>query len=188
MKNFKEELHSLSKLLKDIKHPVIGYLMKPLSSKSILKKFAEINLLPTEELVELYVWHNGSNVYKNAKIGDICFVPPGMYFLNLDDAISHYTQLITLPTWNKTWFPVFTNGGGDYLGVILDGKNLRFSPVIDYMRDETEQSISYSSLTSMISLIIKAFKNKIIRLDHDTGWINVDYGKYYEFLKKNYSN
>jgi hypothetical protein len=182
----KSYLKKLSDRFISLKLPVVHYWKTGLSEKEIEDKLSSINLIPSKEFIEMYTWKNGSDTSKGARIGELYFLP-GYYFLSIEDALLHNEGLVDVPKWNKKWFPVFTNGGGSYLSVILDAKNNK-SPVVEFVKDEEKPSITYSSLTSMMRLINEAIDRKIIFKNKNTGYLDMDYKRYYGFLKKNFED
>jgi cell wall assembly regulator SMI1 len=55
--------------------------------------------------------------------------------------------------WDPNWFPVFSNGGGDFYAVQLAKNPTKDGAVIGYIRGEPEQEVAFESLLSMVRTI-----------------------------------
>ena len=70
--------------------------------EAILNEFKALSCQPTEELLQLWAWHNGTR--------DV--IAPFIWyhnFLSVQAAMSTYQQLIKMPLigWQKNWIPIF---------------------------------------------------------------------------------
>ena len=76
---------------------------------SILTAFSDLPCQPTEELIQLWEWHNGT---QDTPVPFIWYHD----FLSVEEAISEYKQLTSNPLviWDKNWIPIFSFQGEWY--------------------------------------------------------------------------
>ncbi len=124
------------------------------------------------ELVELYKICQGSAIKTGDKLDDFHFFP-GFYFIPIERAIFFYNNYKDDKRWNKNWFPIFANGGGDFYCVNCSDEDK--SPIIEFMLDY-DIEVVHESVTNMLKTIDTCYKNEIYYLD-DENYLEMDYDK-----------
>jgi len=115
-----------------------------LDRDSIHTAFSDLGCQPTNELIQLWEWHNGTQY---TPVSFIWYHD----FLSLEDALSEYKYLTSNPliTWNKNWIPVFTFEGEWYFVECYEEARIA-SPVGYSFLEDTEVYYTYVSLTRMM--------------------------------------
>lgn len=130
---------------------------------AILEAFAELPCQPTEELLQLWEWHNGTQPVHSPFI---------WYhnFLSVEAAIAEYKSLTKNPLipWREEWLPIFEFEGEWYfVECYQDIKPA--SPVGYYFLEDTETYYTYLSLTRMIETSAAYFEQNGVVWDQDEG-------------------
>jgi len=162
--------------------PVCRFLNDALEKQEINKLFNSVGLAPTTELLELYQWRNGTIIVQGTKLDDIQIIP-GFHFLSLQDSISNYLSVKNDQRWNKSWFPVFANGGGDFYAIDLSLSTGLSAPVVGFILGEAEQEIEYQSLTTMLLTFCECYQKNIV-FRTEVGYLEVDDDKQAEIALK----
>lgn len=136
----------------------------------------------TDELRELYGWRNGTVVEKSDSLGDIHFLPL-FYFLSIEEALEIYRVYRNSDEWKHSWFPIFSDDGGDFLVAECSKENTSTSPVIYYFHDDPEKTAEYQSITAMMQTLDSAFDEGAFFLDAD-GWIDQHEDQYREIARR----
>ena len=111
-------LNEIEKSLQQLDHSCVGHLNPGISSLKIQELFEEIPLQPTQDLRALYTWRNGSEDSEGITLGELAFFP-GFYLMSLEESIQTYLELRETDAWDKSWFPIFASGGGDFYAMNL---------------------------------------------------------------------
>lgn len=156
--------------------PVVGFLQHGLNKDLILELFSNINLQPTNELLQLYAWKNGVNVVEGINLDDIQFVP-GYHILSLEGAIAQYIAVKGDPRWDRSWFPVMANGGGDFYVIDLAQSDGESAPVIGFLLGEEEQDTEYQSIAAMLHTFFECYKKGIVYRSEE-GYLEMDDDKH----------
>ena len=169
-------LNEIEKSLQQLDHPCVDHLNPGLSSLKIQELFEEIPLQPNQDLHALYAWRNGSKDSDGITLGELAFFP-GFYLMSLEESIQTYLELRETDDWEKSWFPIFASGGGDFYAMILapeaQGKILGF-----YVFEE-ESQVEYRSLKSMLTTFKVCYEQAII-FRNEQGYLDMDYRKHAE--------
>ncbi|EKO3450436.1 SMI1/KNR4 family protein [Vibrio fluvialis] len=181
-KTISSNLNMILSYLESWGAPVCGFLNKPINACEIQKHFEKINLLPTDELLELYQWKNGTKVVKGTLLDDVQLIP-GFHLLNLQDSLRYYLSLKEDRRWDSSWFPIFANGGGDFYAVDLSKSDGKKAPIIGFILGELEQEIEYQSLTAMVLTYCECFRNNIVYITED-GYLEMDDEKHADLALK----
>ena len=156
--------HSLNLILKFLKKwelPVCQLLNEGLTKSEIEKSFQQTELKLIAELIDLYIWRNGTDISEGTLLDDIQLIP-GFHFLSLQHAIKNYLVFKEDERWNRSWFPVFANGGGDFYAVDLSHANNNSAPIIGFIIGELEQVVEYESLSTMLMTFSECFRSNVI--------------------------
>jgi len=70
--------------------------------------------IENEDVFQLYTWRDGIVYNNEMHIGEYDFFSFG-FMLSLKDAIEHYRLAQSEKLWSKHMFPLFANGGGDFI-------------------------------------------------------------------------
>ena len=176
METITQLLNEIEKSLQQLDHPCVDHLNPGLSSLKIQELFEEIPLQPNQDLHALYAWRNGSKDSDGITLGELAFFP-GFYLMSLEESIQTYLELKETDDWEKSWFPIFASGGGDFYAMILapeaQGKILGF-----YVFEE-EAQVEYLSLKSMLATLKTCYEQGII-FRNEQGYLDMDYRKHAE--------
>ena len=127
----------------------------------ILEEFADLPCLPTEELLQLWAWHNGT---------DKVFSPFIWYhnFLSVEDALSEYKWLNNNPLldWSENWIPIFEFEGEWYFVECYEAIKLA-SPVGYFFLENTEAYYTYLSLSRMLETSAVYFEQNAVIWDKE---------------------
>lgn len=161
--------------LKKYNRPVVKLLQEGLARSQIESIISSIGLEFPEDFIKLYSCFNGTQVKENDILDDLHFFP-GFYFLSLEDANKEYTILLDSGNWNKKWFPVFANGGGDYFCV--DCTKGKLFPIIGYIRGyDNDDMRDYLNISTMLETIAECFEKEAYFLDLDNDYLDADIEK-----------
>lgn len=163
--------------------PVYKLLNNGLSEDEINSAFNQVRLKPTKELVELYVWRNGSPVEKGTLLDDVQIIP-GYHFLSLKDAIGCYLAVKDDNRWSSSWFPVFANGGGDFYAVDLSQAVGDSAPIVGFILGEIEQEVEYQSLATMLLTFSECFEKGVV-FKTEEGYLEMDDDQQAEIAMRN---
>ena len=135
---------------------------------SILAAFSDLHCQPTEELIQLWTWHNGTQYSP---------VPLIWYhdFLSVEDAISEYKQLTLNPliVWGKNWIPIFSFQGEWYFVECYEEARVA-SPVGYLFLENTEVYYTYLSLTRMLETAAAWFQQGAVFWDNESWGLGDD--------------
>ena len=180
METITQLLNEIEKCLQQLDHSCLVHLNPGISSQQIQELFEKIPLQPTQDLRALYTQRNGSKDCEGITLGELAFFP-GFYLMSLEESIQTYLELIETDTWEKSWFPIFASGGGDFYAMILapeaQGKILGF-----YVFEE-EAQVEYLSLKSMLATLKTCYEQGII-FRNEQGYLDMDYRKHAEVAHK----
>ena len=86
-------------------------------------------------------------------------------------------ELIERNAWDKFWFPIFANGGGDFYAMNL-AIEAQGEMIGCYIYEE-EPQIEYNSLESMLQTFKECYNQGII-FQNEQGYLDMDYRKHSE--------
>jgi len=171
------KLEELESELELVKSPVLEFFLNGLSKKAILSFFEKEQLVPTEDLIEMYQWRNGVR-FKDIPAGKLCFGVSGVFF-PVEISMKVYND-------NKTdfvnYFPIFSDDS--YL-LNLDpmskdaGKISIYCPSLQIMEPQSY----FDSMTSMIETFIACFRRGCFFYDKN-GYFEQDYSLSFELAKE----
>jgi len=181
-KTVSELLNVILSILQKWNMPVCKLLNNGLSEGEIDAALKQVGLESTKELVEVYKWRNGTPVEEGTLLDDVQIIP-GYHYLSLKDSISCYLAMKDDSRWNPSWFPVFTNGGGDFYAVDLSLSDSNSAPVVGFILGELEQEVEYQSLTTMLHTFCDCYENNVVFRTED-GYLEMDDDKQAEIALK----
>ena len=178
------------------KQTEIGYyfptiIRPPATIQQIKKVEEEIELKLNDELIELYLFADGTTIDEVTPCGKTGLIPIHS-FLNLQDVISYYNRGFEIDEYfrnldsgyrpgNKL-FPFLEDGAGNCYWVDLNGTENHgrlywtntFGDQPDYL---------YNSLTTFFQVIDECYQTSVFKLDNE-GYLDCDYTKFGVVSKK----
>ena len=123
----KEILLNFENELRNIDAPILKYFNDGLSKEKIMAVFAEMNLKPTKDIIELFEWKNGT-VFEDIPSGKINFGMNGC-FLALEELRHSYLFAMIDKLYPKAFFPILTSD--DFL-IDLDESSKDYKKIFIY--------------------------------------------------------
>lgn len=163
--NVKCQFEEWVKHLHALKLPVANMLLPGLDEQYIRRMIGEIGLNCPEELVEFYGYCGGVGAPQDALLNHMWMY--GSHFvLPFDQAVANYKLFNSDIRWNKSWFPILGNDGGDFysIGARQDLDNWE---MITYfmLGSGTGPETRYSSLLNMLTVFNECFDRGICFVD-----------------------
>ena len=169
-------LNEIEESIQQLNHPCVDHLNPGITSLKIQELFEEIPLQPNQDLHALYAWRNGSKDSEGVTLGEQAFFP-GFYLMSLEESIQTYLELREPDTWDKSWFPIFASGGGDFYAMNLAPEAQgQIHGVYVY---EEEPQVEYRSLKSMLTTFKVCYEQGVI-FRNEQGYLEMDYRKHAE--------
>lgn len=174
----KETLIKFENELRSIGAPVLKYFNDGISREKIIGYFSEVHLNPTEEVIELFQWRNGTE-YEDIPSGKINFVVNGC-FMPLDDLKHAYLFDMIDRLYPKVFFPICTND--DFL-INLDKSSKDYKKIFIYSPSLiiNRPMTCFDSLPKMIETFTECFKQKAIWYNEEE-YLRRDYDKYFSII------
>jgi hypothetical protein len=169
--------------LRVLGRPVVGKIRHGLPYDLIDAKARSLSIVVTQELRELYHIVGGTSVSNGDLLEDLHWFPIGFYMLALDDAAVMYRTFVSDTRWSRTWFPVFANGGGDFIAQVLTARPLAAAPLVHFLLGEGEQQVQFESLTNMLGFMCECFDRNICFVNED-GALDWDWDEGWRIGKK----
>ena len=176
METITQLLNEIEKSLQQLDHPCVDHLNPGISSQQIQELFEEIPLQLTQDLRALYTWRNGSKDCEGITLGELAFFP-GFYLMSLEESIQTYMELRARNGWDKSWFPIFASGGGDFYAMNLASEAQ--GQILGFYVFEEETQVEYRSLKSMLQTFKVCYKQAIV-FRNEQGYLDMDYRKHAE--------
>ena len=176
METITQLLNEIEKSLQQLDYPCVDHLNSGLSSQKTQELFEEIPLQPTQDLRALYTWKNGSKDCEGITLGELAFFP-GFYLMSLEESIQTYLELRERNGWDKSWFPIFASGGGDFYAMNLASEAQ--GQILGFYVFEEEPQVEYWSLKSMLTTFKVCYEQGII-FRNEQGYLDMDYRKHAE--------
>ena len=176
METITQLLNEIEKSLQQLHHPCVDHLNPGLFSQKTQELFEEIPLQPNQDLHALYAWRNGSKDSEGITLGELAFFP-GFYLMSLEESIQTYLELRARDAWDKSWFPIFASGGGDFYAMNLAPEAQ--GQILGIYVFEEEAEVEYRSLKSMLATLKACYEQGII-FRNEQGYLDMDYKKHAE--------
>ena len=176
METITQLLNEIEKSLQQLDHSCVDHLNPGISSQQIQELFEKIPLQPTQDLRALYTWRNGSKDCEGITLGELAFFP-GFYLMSLEESIQTYLELRARDAWDKSWFPIFASGGGDFYAMNLAPEAQ--GQILGIYVFEEEAEVEYRSLKSMLATLKACYEQGII-FRNEQGYLDMDYRKHAE--------
>ena len=176
METITQLLNEIEKSLQQLDHSCVEHLNSGITSLKIQELFEEIPLQPNQDLRALYTWRNGSEDSEEITLGELAFFP-GFYLMSLEERIQTYMELRARNGWDKSWFPIFASGGGDFYAMNLAPESQ--GQILGFYVFEEEAQVEYRSLKSMLAALKNCYEQGII-FRNEQGYLDMDYRKHAE--------
>ena len=176
MEMLSQLLNEIEKSLQQLDHSCVEHLNSGITSLKIQELFEEIPLQPNQDLRALYTWRNGSEDSEEITLGELAFFP-GFYLMSLEESIQTYMELRARNGWDKSWFPIFASGGGDFYAMNLAPESQ--GQILGFYVFEEEAQVEYRSLKSMLAALKNCYEQGII-FRNEQGYLDMDYRKHAE--------
>ena len=176
METITQLLNEIEKSLQQLDHSCLVHLNPGISSQQIQELFEKIPLQPTQDLRALFTWRNGSKDCEGITLGELAFFP-GFYLMSLEESIQTYMELRARNGWDKSWFPIFASGGGDFYAMNLAPEAQ--GQILGFYVFEEEGQVEYRSLKSMLATLKACYEQGII-IRNERGYLDMDYRKHAE--------
>ena len=176
METITQLLNEIEKSLQQLDHSCVEHLNSGITSLKIQELFEEIPLQPNQDLRALYTWRNGSEDSEEITLGELAFFP-GFYLMSLEESIQTYMELRARNGWDKSWFPIFASGGGDFYAMNLAPESQ--GQILGFYVFEEEAQVEYRSLKSMLATLKVCYEQGII-FRNEQGYLDMDYREHAE--------
>lgn len=153
-------LDAILGFLRGLERAVTDLFLPGLDGDEVRRSTGAVGLSVPNELVELYACHNGTAVLSGDYLDDLHFFP-GFYWLSLGDGLEVYRSISNDRRWDARWFPLFSNGGGDFYAAICDPSSPLHGAVVGFMVGEDEHPIEYASISSMLKVILRCYEEGV---------------------------
>lgn len=183
MKNIAESFKTILTTQKDLNYHFPGILRQPASLQEIAVTEKNLGLHFNDQLKELYLFADGTNVDSVTPSGLTGLIPIHN-FLSLDDAVIYYNQSMefeeSFQNWTKDFrparqlFPFLEDGAGNCYWVDLNDNTPDYGRIFWTNTFGADPDYTYSSLTSMFEVIAEAYSTGIMFLDSD-GYLDCDF-------------
>lgn len=150
----------------------VGLLRPGLPPEQTRALLGERGLVPSDDLVQLYAWHDGTDAPQGTTLDDMHLLP-GFYLTALTEALANHDAFRHDRRWSPDWLPIFANGGGDFLVVTCSAEPEGRGEVIHFRIDESEQPVEFASISHMVNTTAAAYSEQVYFIDED-GYLEMD--------------
>jgi len=183
MSAIRENFNSILIKQKALQYPFPDIIRQPATLQEIEHTEKSIGIAFNNELKELYLFADGTNIDTVTPSGLTGLIPIHN-FLSLQDAISYYHESMefeqSFHNWTKGFspgkqlFPFLEDGAGNCYWVDLNERTPDYGRIFWTNTFGSEPDYTYSSLTSMFNVIAEAYHTELIFLD-DNGYLDCDF-------------
>ena len=149
--------------LQSLNRPVVQLIQPGLPIKEVRQTFASVSVVAPEDLLALYAYRDGTKMKKGDLLDELHLFP-GFYWLSLKDAVNSYRAFYKDPRWNKSWFPIFGNGGGDFYAFVCDVESPDHGSIVCFLLGETDHLVEYKDLPTMVGWIDRCYRDGVFFL------------------------
>ena len=154
----------------------------PLKTEKIRQEQYSRGIVFPDEIIDLYSWRNGYVGNQENVLGDFQFFP-GFLLIPFGKALEEFDIYSKDERWNRSWFPVFENQGGDFYVVICDPNSEDFGAVVGFILGQPDQLVEYESLTALFKTINLCYQRSAFFV-RDDGFIDADDDLMYEISQE----
>jgi len=167
---FPKLLEEFESLLNNLNAPILKKLTKGTSVEEI-NSTLEYRWVP-EEIVQLYSWHDGTNIQDKGLLGEFWIFRMGS-FMSSARAMRFYKKRAGIdPHWDYLKFPIFESLGGELFLVDIDKSSSTVGRIYFYsvraVDFDTVISV-YDSLEALFLTIIDCFRQRAYFYNVESG-------------------
>lgn len=133
------------------------------SERDVRRTFAELNLKPTEELVDFFCLTDGTNSDGGESLDQMVIVPI-FIALSLAESAENYVSLAQARPDCRNFCPIMSNYFGDFVLVNLDTSSATYGAVTELWEGYSPQTL-YCSISDFLDTYIAAAASKILYID-----------------------
>ncbi len=171
-KNMKKELEKLNENLKEFRSELYSELNDGLTESEIEVYEKKLNTKFPEDLKEIYIWKNGQNIdCYDSFVNNSTFISLERSLEIVKEHLElNESELNVLNWWNKSWIPIFDNGGGDFICYDLEGTfTSQKGQLVEFCHEEKYRNVISPNLEKFISKLNKFYKeNEEDEIDEDS--------------------
>jgi cell wall assembly regulator SMI1 len=160
--------HGLAKLQRA---RTIELLRPGTTAQRVTETLERTGLSCANDLVSLYEWHDGTDATTGATLDDLHLFP-GYYLLTLDDAAANYKAFKNDERWDRDWFPILANGGGDFYAVVCSEGGQDRGRVLHFRLEDTDRSVEFSSVSQLLATLAAGYDEGVFFVD-DRGYLEM---------------
>ena len=163
---------------------ILSLLLEGKEKREIEKIFYEKDINILTGVVHLYNWKNGISNNDKIPIKELELFPEAI-MLSIEDAVEIYDiYALNKKVWEPKFFPLFTNGGGDFILIDTDksSKNMLYLFAPSLLLSSIPLEI-YDSLENLFCTLIICFERGAYYVTTDK-LFEVDYDLNYEISEK----
>lgn len=195
-----EALKTIDNWMQTYRPQFSSLLQAGLKTEEIDEKTQDFPFQLSEDLYELYRWHNGTSG-NGLELNEVEFFPCFIY-ISLEESIEKYKEFVKIENkiknyknnkdsfnktsdfteWSPFWIPIFNNDGQFYFAIFNKGSSDNV-PIGLYDPEWTEPIIEYDNLTTMMLTISECYQTEAYYLDKE-GWLEEDETRVIEIKKK----
>ena len=178
MKELEKKLKELELLIIEYNYPILGHFKSGITASEIAETFRNFKFPLRDDIIQLYMWKNGIVDMFKKKTGEIELFTGGI-MMPLELATSMYSlEAKVQKAFKKDFFPLFTNGGGDYILMHLDEKKKTFGQLFLYspsiLLNDKPVSI-YDSLMGLFKTVLEIYTRRGYFFNETDKTLEVDY-------------
>jgi hypothetical protein len=181
MQEIAESVENIFRQLSNLSRPLVQRRRAGLSISHIADQFHRLGLTSPDDLIELYLVSDGTTTGTGDILGEIAFFP-GFYWMTLGEAVENYLAFHNDDRWDRSWFPVFASGGGDFYNVNCNSSSDLFGSVVGFMLGFDDHMIEFGSVASMLATIDESFRQGAFFVRD--GYLEADYPRMREIRTK----
>jgi len=161
--NVTEVLDQINLYLTQSNAYVLDFFLPGLTREDIYTQTEDAKVILPEDAYKLYQWRNGiANIYAH-NFNHQPFFSFGIFY-SLQSAIELYkSHSLVNGYWEDCYFPLFTNGGGDFILLNIDEKSREYEMVYLYSPSinlSIEPVSIYDSIKTMLDTILLCYQKK----------------------------
>jgi len=160
--------------LRELERPIAQKRRHGVDTAMVTAKLRSLGLHAPADLVQLYSLCDGTETVEGEVLDDIHLIP-GYYWIKLDESVVIYRSLIRDQRWSTNWFPIFSNGGGDFYAVICNENSSDFGGIVGFIVGESDHLVEFANVTTLFKTIDRSFSENAFFVTD--GYLEADYPK-----------
>jgi hypothetical protein len=172
----KELLNNLERTLKEINAPVLDLLIP--GENRVVNDMPKLTFPPEMEI--LYAWKNGTNIQTKPPLGKIWLFYLGI-FLEFSIAKEVYElNCKELPAWDKSKFPLFESGGGEFYLLECDMESSEYGMIFFHSIGDIDIDViisKFDSIESWVKTTLECYTSGCYWIDKENSFFKCDLRK-----------